>query len=336
MTELSADPPVPPGSTRVRPEAIRAVPLRHPWRWVSAVVVLIVLGAVVDTFATSSLRWSVVGQYLFDARILQAAVVTLYLTAIAMVVGVGLGILLAVMRLSPNRVMAWVSWLYIWFFRGTPVLVQIFFWWNINTILPYLSIGIPFTHVMVQASTNTLVTPLLAAILGLGLNEAAYMAEIVRAGIISVDHGQTEAAQALGMRRSLVMRRIVLPQAMRVIVPPTGNETISMLKTTSLASIATVHELFFVQQDISNFNYKIIELVIVASLWYLAMSSVLTVFQYYIERHFARGSVRGLEPTPIQRLRRMLFQFHAAPPFGSAAEPDGEPWLPPAMPHSGM
>ena len=149
----------------------------------------------------------------FDARILQAAVVTLYLTAIAMVVGVGLGILLAVMRLSPNRVMAWVSWLYIWFFRGTPVLVQIFFWWNINTILPYLSIGIPFTHVMVQASTNTLVTPLLAAILGLGLNEAAYMAEIVRAGIISVDHGQTEAAQALGMRRSLVMRRIVLPQA---------------------------------------------------------------------------------------------------------------------------
>jgi polar amino acid transport system permease protein len=337
VTELSADPPVPPGSTRVRPEAIRAVPLRHPWRWVSAVVVLIVLGAVVDTFATASgLKWSVVGQYLFDVRILQAAVVTLYLTAIAMVVGVGLGVLLAVMRLSPNRVMAWVSWLYIWFFRGTPVLVQLFFWWNINTILSYLSVGIPFTHIMVQASTNSLITPLVAAILGLGLNEAAYMAEIVRAGIISVDQGQTEAAHALGMRRSLVMRRIVLPQAMRVIVPPTGNETISMLKTTSLAYIVTLHELFTVQQDISNFNYQIIALAIVASIWYLVMSSILTVCQFYIERHYARGSVRGLPPTPIERLRRMLFQFHATPPFGSAAEPGVEPWLPPTHPHSGM
>jgi polar amino acid transport system permease protein len=134
------------------------------------------------------------------------------------------------------------------------------------------------------------------------------------------------------MRRPLVMRRIVLPQAMRVIVPPTGNETISMLKTTSLAYIATVHELFFTQQEISNFNYRIIELAIVASIWYLAMSSVLTVFQYYIERHFARGSVRGLPPTPIQRLRRMLFQFHAQPPFVA----DVEPWLEANPPHSGM
>lgn len=337
MTEFTADPPVPPGPPRQRPAAIRAVPLRHPWRWVAAVLVVLILAGVVDTFITAPyLRWSVVGQYLFDDRILEACVVTLYLTAIAMAVGVTLGVLLAVMRLSPNRVMSSVSWLYIWFFRGTPVLVQLFFWFSIADILPYLSIGIPFTHVMVQASTNTLITPLLAAILGLGLNEAAYMAEIVRAGIISVDHGQTEAAQALGMRRPQVMRRIVLPQAMRVIVPPTGNETISMLKTTSLAYIVTLHELFFVSQEISFFNYRVIEMLIVASIWYLVMSSILTVFQYYIERHFARGAVRGLPPTPIQRLRRMLFQFHAVPPFGSDAEPDVEPWLPPAPPHSGM
>jgi polar amino acid transport system permease protein len=296
------------------------------------VVVLILVGGV-DTFITAPyLRWSVVGQYLFNDRILEACVVTLYLTAIAMVVGVTLGALLAVMRLSANPVMSSVSWLYIWFFRGTPVLVQLFFWFSIGDILPTLSIGIPFTHIMWQTSTNALITPLLAAILGLGLNEAAYMAEIVRAGIISVDQGQTEAAHALGMRRSMVMRRIVLPQAMRVIIPPTGNETISMLKTTSLASIVTLHELYFVQSEVSLFDYRIIELLIVASIWYLVMSSILTVFQYYIERHYAQGSVRGLPPTPMQRLRRMLFQFHAQPPFGS----DAEPWREPIRPHSGM
>ena len=341
MTEFTADPPVPPGTAQQRPEAITAVPLRHPWRWLAAVIVLLFLAGVVDTLITApGLSWPVIGQYLFNNLIVQAALVTLYLTAVAMIVGVVGGVLLAVMRLSANRVMSSVSWLYIWFFRGTPVLVQLFFWWNIANILPDLSFGIPFTHIMWQESTNAIITPLLAAILGLGLNEAAYMAEIVRAGIISVDQGQTEAAHALGMRRSLVMRRIVLPQAMRVIVPPTGNETISMLKTTSLAYIVTLHELFFTQQEISNFNYHIIDLAIVASIWYLAMSSVLTVFQYYIERHFARGSVRGLPPTPMQRLRRMLFQFHAAPPFRRDAqpgpEPEIEPWLPPAKPHSGM
>jgi polar amino acid transport system permease protein len=337
VSELTADPPVPPGPVRQRPAAIRAVPLRHPWRWVSAVLVLLALAGIVDTFVTApDLHWSVVPQYLFNGQLLQGIVVTLYLTALAMIVGVGLGILLAVMRLSPNPVMSWVSWVYIWFFRGTPVLVQLFFWFAISFILPTLSIGIPFTQIAWHASTNSVITPLVGALLGLGLNEAAYMAEIVRAGIISVDHGQTEAAHALGMRRSLVMRRIVLPQAMRVIVPPTGNETISMLKTTALAYIVGVHELYFVQNQISLYNYKIVELLITASIWYLVMSSVLTVGQYYIERHYAQGAVRALPPTPMQRLRRMLFQFHATPPFGTAAEPDVEPWLPPARPHSGM
>ncbi len=231
-----------------------------------------------------------------------------------MIIGITLGVILAVMRLSVNPVVSSVSWFYIWFFRGTPVLVQIFFWFNIGSILPLLHIGIPFTHLVWVGTTNKIITPFLAAILGLGLNEAAYMSEIVRAGIISVDTGQTEAAQALGMVRVLVMRRIVLPQAMRVIIPPTGNETISMLKTSSLAYLATVSELFFVQKEISNFNYDIIELAIVASIWYLAMTSVLTFGQYYLERYFARGAARQLPLTPIQRFRRLLFHFHDAPP----------------------
>src|SRR5690349_6995057 len=222
-----------------------------------------------------------------------------------MAIGIALGIVVAVLRLSPNPVMSSLAWFYIWFFRGTPVLVQIFFWFNLAIILPYLGIG-PFT-----ASTNALITPVMAAIFGLGFNEAAYMAEIVRAGIISVEHGQTEAAQALGMNRGLVMRRIVLPQAMRVIIPPTGNETISMLKTTSLAFTASVTELFTRQQQIATATYDVLELLIVASIWYLVMTSILTVGQYYIERHFARGSLRGMPLTPLQRFRRMLFTFHA-------------------------
>jgi polar amino acid transport system permease protein len=210
--------------------------------------------------------------------------------------------------------MSVVSWLYIWFFRGTPVLVQLFFWWNLPLILPHIAVVIPFTSVGYHAETVTLISPFLASILGLGLNEGAYMAEIVRAGIISVEHGQTEAAQALGMSRLLVMRRIVLPQAMRVILPPTGNETISMLKTSSLAFITTFGELFRVQQEISAFNFRVAELLIVVSLWYLAFTSVLTVGQYYLERYFARGAARQLPLTPLQRLRRMLFTFHAPPP----------------------
>ena len=299
-----------------RPEAIKAVPVRHPGRWVAAVIVLAVTGELVGTVITApGLKWGVVGDYLFQSLILGGVVLTLELTAAAMAIGVVLGVILAVMRLSPNPVVGSVSWFYIWFFRGTPVLVQIFFWYNLNSVLQQVGIGIPFTHIGWQVDTNTLIPPVLAVILGLGLNEAAYMSEIIRAGIISVDPGQTEAAQALGMRRLQVMRRIVLPQAMRVIIPPTGNETISMLKTSSLAIIAAVPELFTRSEQISNANLAVIELAIVASIWYLFMTSVLTFGQFYLERYFARGSQRELPPTPLQRFRRMLFTFHAQPPL---------------------
>jgi polar amino acid transport system permease protein len=304
-------------SARSRPEAIQAIPLRHPWRWIAAVLVLALAAAALYTFAAApGLDWRVVGQYLFFPQVLHGVLVTLELTAIAMAIGVALGALLAVMRLSPNPVVSTVSWFYIWFFRGTPVLVQLFFWYNLALILPHLSIGFPFTHIEWIGTTNQIISPFLAAILGLGLNEAAYMSEVVRAGIISVDQGQTEAAQALGMTRMRVMRRIVLPQAMRVILPPTGNETISMLKTSSLAYITTVNELFYVTTQISNANFSIVELLIVASIWYLAMTSLLTFGQYYLERYFARGASRQLPPTPLQRFRRLLFHFHDPPPVG--------------------
>src|SRR3989440_4243630 len=217
-----------------------------------------------------------------------------------MAIGVILGVVLAVMRLSPNPLVSGSSWLYIWFFRGTPVLVQLLFWYNVAALYPHqLSLGLPWIpfvglpHQFVHINPNTAITPLSAAILGLGLNEAAYMAEIVRAGILSVDEGQTEAAQALGLTRLQTMRRIVLPQAMRVILPPTGNETISTLKNTSLVSVIAVTELLYSAQQIYDVNFKTIPLLIVASIWYLVMTSVAYVGQYFIERRFGRGFTRA-------------------------------------------
>ena len=233
---------------------------------------LVVAVALVRSVATNPrFEWGVVGDYLFDERILEGVRFTIELTVIAMAIGIVLGVVLAVMRLSPNPLVSGASWLYIWFFRGTPVLVQLLFWYNLAALYPTISLGIPFGPAFVHADANTLITPFTAAILGLGLNEGAYMAEIVRAGIISVDEGQTEAAQSLGMTRLQTMRRIVLPQAMRVIIPPTGNETISMLKTTSLVSVIAVADLLYAAQTIYSANFKTIPLLIVASIWYLAL-----------------------------------------------------------------
>jgi polar amino acid transport system permease protein len=256
--------------------------------------------------ANPRFEWNVVGQYFLSQRVLRGLGVTILLTVVAMAIGIFLGVTLAVMRLSANPLLSSVSWVYIWFFRGTPVLVQLLFWFNLAFLYPRLSLGVPFGPAFAHANANDWVTALAAAILGLGLNEGAYMAEIVRAGILSVEHGQVEAAQALGMSRALTLRRIILPQAMRVIIPPTGNETISMLKTSSLASVITVTELLYAVQLIYSVNFKTIPLLIVASIWYLIMTSVLTIGQYYVERHYARGAARELPPTPLQRLRRNM------------------------------
>ncbi len=290
-----------------RPEEIKAVPVRHPGRWIAAAIILLFVAAAVRSIVTSQgFQWHVVGHYLFDSRILHGVLATLYLTALCQAIGIVLGVIAAVMRLSPNPIVSGASWLYIWFFRGTPLLVQILFWYNIAALFPTISLGIPFGPSFVHAHANTIITPLVTAMLGLGLNEGAYMSEIVRAGIISVDEGQTLAAQSLGMSRLQIMRRIVLPQEMRVIIPPTGNETISMLKNTSLLIVASYGELLFSAQSIYDVNYKVIPLLIVASIWYLAMTSVLYVGQYFIERRFGRGFTRAERAT--MRARWLTFE----------------------------
>jgi len=288
------------------PEELKAIPVRHPGRWVAAAVILVLVAQFLHwLIGNSALDWPTVWHYLFSDTILTGVEHTIQLTIIAMVMGVVLGVMLAVMRLSANPILRGVSWVYIWLFRGTPVLVQLLFWFNLPAVLRSVSLGIPFGPSWFHTDPKTLITQFAAACLGLGLNEAAYMAEIARAGILSVDEGQTEAASALGMTRLQTMRRIVLPQAMRVIIPPTGNETISMLKTTSLVFAIGYSELLFTAQIIYARTYQTIPLLLVASIWYLFMTSVLTVGQYYLERHYARGSQRELPPTPIQKLRMM-------------------------------
>jgi polar amino acid transport system permease protein len=292
-----------------RPEDITAVPVRRPGRWVVALIVLVVAVAIGRSVVDNpNFQWGVVGEYLFDGRILHGLRVTIELTVIAMAIGILLGVLLAVMRLSPNWLVSSASSFYIWFFRGTPVLVQLLFWYNIAALYPKIGLGIPFGPSFIHADANTLITPFAAAILGLGLNEGAYMAEIVRAGIISVDPGQADAAQSLGMTRLQTMRRIVLPQAMRVIIPPTGNETISMLKTSSLASVIVVTELLYASQLIYSVNFKTIPLLIAASFWYIVCTSVLYVGQYYLERYYGRGE-RERQATPTQRVLAGLLSF---------------------------
>jgi polar amino acid transport system permease protein len=288
------------------------VPVRRPGRWLAAAIVVVLAVTLGHSVATNPrFGWGLVGHYLFSGRVLDGLAVTLELTVIAMAIGITLGVVLAVMRLSPNPLVSSASWAYIWFFRGTPVLVQLLFWSFISALYPRISLGIPFGPQFFHGDANALITPFVAAILGLGLNEAAYMAEIVRAGILSVDEGQTEAAHALGMTRLLTMRRIVLPQAMRVIVPPTGNETISMLKTSSLVSVIAYKELLYSVQLIYAVNFRQIPLLLVASIWYLVVTTVLSIGQYYVERRFGRGAAREPAPTPLQRLRRNLAIRHA-------------------------
>ncbi|WP_270887388.1 amino acid ABC transporter permease [Pedococcus sp. 5OH_020] len=272
------------------------VRLRHPGRWVAAAVVVVLAAMFLHFVATTpQLRPDLVLGYLFERSILRGLLVTIELTAVAMVVGIVLGTLLAVMRLSDNPLLRWVAGGYVGLFRGTPILVQLLFWFFLGTVLPRVSLGVPFGPELVSVSTNTLITQFAAAILGLGLNEAAYMAEIVRAGIGAVDRGQTEAAQALGMSPGLSYRRVVLPQAARVIVPPTANELISMLKLTSLCLVIGLPELLTTAQLIYGRNFQQIPLLIVASIWYLVLTTLLSIVQARVERRMNRG-VAGASP----------------------------------------
>jgi len=270
------------------------VRLRHPGRWVAGALLLVLAAMFVNFVLTSPrLRLDLVAGYLFERSILQGLLVTLELTVVAMLVGVVLGTVLAVMRLSENPLLRGAATGYVGLFRGTPILVQLLFWFFLGTVLPQISLGIPFGPAFVSVPTNTLITQFAAAILGLGLNEAAYMAEIVRAGIGSVDRGQTEAAEALGMSPLTTYRRVVLPQAGRLIVPPTANETISMLKLTSLCLVIGLPELTTTAQLIYGRNFQQIPLLIVASLWYLVLTTLLTIVQTRIERRMSRGVLQA-------------------------------------------
>ncbi|WP_200175694.1 amino acid ABC transporter permease [Tomitella cavernea] len=288
------------------PAPIRAVPLRRPGRWAAAVIIVVLFALFVYGAATNeAYGWGTYGRYLFDERISSAAWNTVQLTVLSMALAVVLGVVLAVMRLSPNPVLRGSSWLFVWFFRGTPVYVQLVFWGLFPAIYKRLDVGIPFVYQFTHIDLQDLNAAFVFAIVGLGLNEAAYMAEIVRAGISSVNEGQTEASIALGMTWWQTMRRTVLPQAMRVIIPPTGNELIGMLKTTSLVSaVPYTLELYGRQRDIAGVIFEPIPLLLVAATWYLAITSVLMIGQHFLERHFSKGASRTLTPRQRRALER--------------------------------
>lgn len=269
----------------------RPRPVFSPGRLVSAVVVLILAAMLVHGLVTNEkFRWDQVATYIFHPTVLRGIMWTLILTVVSMLIGVILAVTMAIMRQSPNPIMKGVSWTYIWFFRGTPIYTQLLFWGMLPTLYSTLSLGVPFGPELLTFDTNTVISPAVAAILGLGLNEGAYLAEIVRSGLNAVDSGQEEAARALGMRRSQILRRIILPQAMRVIIPPTGNETISMLKTTSLVlAVPFTLEITFATQTIGQRLFLPIPLLLVAAIWYLTITSILMVIQSHIESYFGRG-----------------------------------------------
>jgi polar amino acid transport system permease protein len=299
-------------SARVRPEPIKAVPVRHPWRWVAVAVIAVLAAMFAHMLATNKfIDWRFIlvtmgkGQRgaMFAPPVLQGLRGTILLTIFAMLIGVALGVVLAVMRLSPNRILSTAAWVYTWFFRAMPRLVLAVLFGNLGILWSRIGFGLPFDRQLgglfgihdfsaqfFSFNARDLLSGFVAGMLALALSEAAYMAEIVRAGIQSVDAGQGEAANALGMTRGQVLRRIVLPQAMRVIVPPTGNETIAMIKDTSLVAYTPVTmELYFQLNAIAARTFQPVSTLVAACLWYLTLCSVMMIVQYFIERHFGRG-----------------------------------------------
>lgn len=291
---------------------IEAIGLRRPWRWISAAIGLIFVAALVQSLAKNeNVKYPIIAQFLFDWRIVNGVWLTITLTIVSMVVSTLIAIVIAAMRLSSNPVLTSISWLYIWLFRGTPLLVQVVLWGYLGLLYRNIIIGIPFTGItFITFDTNTLIPALVAGFIALTLNQGAYSAEIVRAGMLSVDEGQREAAHSLGISALTTFRRILLPQAMRVIIPPMGNETISMLKNTSLLSVIAVLELYTQATLISSRNLYQVELLIVISLWYLTLTSILSIPQYYLERRYGRGFSRDLSLTSMQRIKVALKQSH--------------------------
>lgn len=259
----------------------------HWFRWLSAALIVLVLAAIARAFANGQIEWSYVSRFITAKVILEGIVNTMVMAVLAMALGIFLGIVVAIMRLSPNPVLKTVAAGYTWLFRGTPLILQLLLWFNLALVFP--TIGIPGLW---SGRAVDIMTPFLAALLGLGINQGAYTSEVMRAGMLSVDIGQYEAAQAIGMGRLRALRRIILPQAMRVVIPPLGNEFIGMVKATSLASVIQYPEVLHNAENIYYANSRVIELLIVAGLWYLLVVSILTPLQMLLERRFARGTLR--------------------------------------------
>lgn len=259
----------------------------HWRRWLTAGAILVVLAAIGRAFAGGQIEWAYVGRFLTAKVILEGIVNTMVMAVLAMALGIVLGVVVAIMRLSPNPVLKSVAAGYTWLFRGMPLVLQLLLWFNLALVFP--TIGIPGLW---SARAVDVMTPFLSALLGLGINQGAYTSEVMRAGMLSVDAGQYEAALAIGMGRLRALRRIILPQAMRVVIPPLGNEFIGMVKATSLASVIQYPEVLHNAENIYYANSRVIELLIVAGFWYLLVVSILTPLQMLLERRFARGSLQ--------------------------------------------
>lgn len=278
---MSEQPPSRPSIHDVKP-----IPVPQLGYWIGGAVLVMLAVVFMQVLVTNrNMQWSVVAEYLFNRAIIAGLGMTLLLTFLAMVLGLGIGIILAIMRLSGSRVFQAVSWGWIWFFRGVPPLVQMIFWYNLSLLLPEISIGIPFDGPkFISWNTNDLITPFSAAIMGLAFTESAYAAEMIRAGIQAVNVGQTEAAATLGMTRSQTLRRIVLPQALRIVIPPIGNDTISMLKFTSLVSVLALPDLLYSAQMVYSRTYQTVPLLLVATIWYLVLTTVMTLLEHVVEQ----------------------------------------------------
>lgn len=270
------------------PDITRLYPRRRLGRYVSGLLTVIAMLVIIDAFRRSMIDWGIVRRYMFDYRIIEGLGRTVLLSALSMIFGLMIGVVVALMRMSANPVVASVSWGYVWLFRGTPALLQVLMFFNIALVVPVIAIPGLF-----EVRTIYVVTPFIAAVLAFSLNEGAYLAEIIRGGILSVNKGQSEAAVSLGMSPWARMRHVVFPQAMPAVIPAIGNQTIGVLKLSSFASVISYTELLHGAQEIYYVNGRVMELLLVASVWYLVATSVTNIAQYYLERHFRRSELRG-------------------------------------------
>ncbi|MEY9845934.1 amino acid ABC transporter permease [Streptacidiphilus sp. MAP5-3] len=312
-SDITASPPTAVVAPARKAQQPRTVPLRHPGRWVGVAVALVLLAQLAHALVTNpGLDWPTFRAYLFDPSVLQGVWLTVQLTVLSALAGFALGLVLALMRLSRSPLLRVVAYGYVWLVRSVPLLVQVLFWFNLSYLYQRIQIGVPFGPGFFSIATNSLVNAMGAAVLALAVNEAAFAAEIVRAGVLSVDAGQLEAAAALGLPRRRQLRRIVMPQAMRTIAPAAANQLIALFKNTSIVSVMAIMELFYTVQVIYGRTSRVVPMLLVATAWYVALTTVLSVFQYAVERRFARGAGRDGGPTrqrPVHLLRRLRAAF---------------------------